>query len=201
PLYQPRSAGGEGAGAPAAGDEGRQGGRSRPRRRHLRRAARGLYQGTAGGRLRRRAARPIALAGAKRIVSFLLRSSEVLPMPPFSAPKTLLIASLVALGAMTPALAQTPTGVWVHAASVNGTPKYAEGFTHFDYVNADAPKAGLLRLSARGSFDTFNPLLPKGQAASGLGLVYETLFTPSLDEVNVSYGLLAEAMKIADDYS
>jgi len=122
-------------------------------------------------------------------------------MPPFSALKTLLIAGLVALGAMTPALAQTPTGVWVHAASVNGTPKYAEGFTHFDYVNVDAPKAGLLRLSSRGSFDTFNPLLPKGQAASGLGLVYETLFTPSLDEVNVSYGLLAEAMKIADDYS
>src|SRR5690606_6398653 len=84
---------------------------------------------------------------------------------------------------------------------VNGTPKYTEGFTHFDYVNVDAPKAGLLRLSSRGSFDTFNPLLPKGQAASGLGLVYETLFTPSLDEVNVSYGLLAEAMKIADDYS
>jgi len=114
--------------------------------------------------------------------------------------RTLLAAGLVALGLAGPALAQTPTGIWVHAASVNGTPKYPEGFAHFDYVNTAAPKAGLLRLSARGSFDTFNPLLPKGQAAAGLGLIYETLFTPSLDEVNVSYGLLAEAMKIADDY-
>ncbi|MBD8066728.1 ABC transporter substrate-binding protein [Devosia sp. PTR5] len=115
--------------------------------------------------------------------------------------KTMLLGALVTLGLSAPALAQSPTGVWVHAASVNGTPKYPEGFSHFDYVNVDAPKTGLLRLSARGSFDTFNPLLPKGQAASGLGLVYETLFTSSLDEVNVSYGLLADAMKIADDYT
>lgn len=115
--------------------------------------------------------------------------------------KTILATGLVALSLVAPAMAQTPTGEWVHAASVNGTPKYAEGFAHFDYVNPDAPKAGLLRLSARGNFDTFNPILPKGQSAAGLGLIYETLFTPSLDEVNVSYGLLADAMKIADDYS
>ena len=48
-----------------------------------------------------------------------------------------------------------------------------------------------------GGFDTFNPILPKGEAAGGLGLVYETLMTPSLDEVNTYYGLLAEALMIA----
>src|SRR5690606_32368699 len=41
---------------------------------------------------------------------------------------------------------------------------------------------------------------PKGQVASGIGLAYETLMTPSMDEVLVSYGLLAEAMFIAEDF-
>ncbi len=113
---------------------------------------------------------------------------------------TLLASGLLTLGLAMPALAQTPTGVWVHADSLTEAPKYPEGFAHFDYVNADAPKTGTARLGTRGGFDTFNPILPKGQVASGLGLVYETLLTPSLDEVNTSYGLLAEAMKVADDF-
>ncbi len=96
--------------------------------------------------------------------------------------------------------AQAQTGVWNHADALTDTPKYAEGFTHFDYVNPDAPKGGTVRIGTRGGFDTFNPILPQGEAASGLGLVYETLLTPSADEVNTSYGLLAEAMKVADDY-
>lgn len=113
---------------------------------------------------------------------------------------TLLASGLLTLGLAMPALAQTPTGVWVHADSLTEAPKYPEGFAHFDYVNVDAPKTGTVRLGTRGGFDTFNPILPKGQVASGLGLVYETLLTPSLDEVNTSYGLLAEAMKVADDF-
>ncbi|ODT67077.1 MAG: hypothetical protein ABS75_25400 [Pelagibacterium sp. SCN 63-23] len=110
----------------------------------------------------------------------------------------LLAAGFIALAA--PALAQSPTGVWLHGTSLTEGPRYEEGFAHFDYVNPDAPKGGIVRMGTRGGFDTFNPVLPKGQAASGLGLVYETLLTPSMDEVNTSYGLLAEAMKIADDY-
>ncbi|KKB07349.1 extracellular solute-binding protein [Devosia chinhatensis] len=98
------------------------------------------------------------------------------------------------------ALAQSPTGVWLHADSLTESPKYPEGFEHFDYVNPDAPKVGTVRVGTRGGFDTFNPILPQGEPASGLGLVYQTLLTPSLDEVNTSYGLLAEAMMIAADY-
>ncbi|KKB80284.1 hypothetical protein VW35_07700 [Devosia soli] len=113
---------------------------------------------------------------------------------------TLLTAGLLAIGLAGAAHAQTPTGIWVHADSLTDTPKYGEGFAHFDYVNADAPKGGTVRLGDRGGFDTFNPILPKGEIASGVGLIYETLLTPSLDEVNTSYGLLAEAMKVADDY-
>lgn len=111
----------------------------------------------------------------------------------------LLLSGLMAFG-VAPAMAQTPTGVWVHADSLTEDPKYPEGFTHFDYVNVDAPKGGTVRLGSMGGFDTFNPILPKGEAADGIGLVYETLLTSSADEVNTSYGLLAEAMKVADDY-
>jgi len=99
-----------------------------------------------------------------------------------------------------PVFAQSPTGVWNHADALTDTPKYPEGFTHFDYVNPEAPKGGTVRIGASGGFDTFNPILPQGEPANGLGLVYETLLTPSADEVNTSYGHLAEAMKIADDY-
>ena len=111
----------------------------------------------------------------------------------------LLVAGL-ALAFALPAAAQTPTDVWVHADSLTDSPKYPEGFTHFDYVNVDAPKGGVVRLGDMGGFDTFNPILPKGEPAGGLGLIYETLLTPSMDEVNTSYGLLAEAMKVAPDY-
>jgi microcin C transport system substrate-binding protein len=91
--------------------------------------------------------------------------------------------------------------VWQHYLSYGVEPKYAEGFERFEYVNPDAPKAGTLRLGDMGSFDTFNPILPQGETASGLGLVYETLMTQSFDEVLVDYGLLAEAVSIPEDLS
>jgi microcin C transport system substrate-binding protein len=52
-----------------------------------------------------------------------------------------------------------------------------------------------------GSFDSFNPILPQGEAAGGIGLIYETLMTPSYDEVLTDYGLLAEAVSYPDDIS
>lgn len=90
---------------------------------------------------------------------------------------------------------------WRHGVALIGEPKYPEGFEHFDYVNPDAPKGGMLRLSATGSFDTFNPLLSRGEVANGLGLIYETLMEPAMDEVSAEYGLLAEALSYPDDYS
>jgi microcin C transport system substrate-binding protein len=82
-----------------------------------------------------------------------------------------------------------------------GTPKYPAGFKHFDYVNPNAPKGGLVRLSEEGSFDSFNMILPRGTAAAGIGLIYDTLSSASLDEVATEYGLLAEAVKYPPDYS
>ncbi|MDP8921063.1 MAG: extracellular solute-binding protein, partial [Pseudomonadota bacterium] len=82
-------------------------------------------------------------------------------------------------------------------------PKYPAGFKHFDYVNPNAPKGGLVRLGAQGTFDSFNIVVAgvKGSPEQGLSLVYETLTTSALDQPNSSYGLLAEAFSYPEDYS
>ncbi len=92
---------------------------------------------------------------------------------------------------------------WTHGTALNAEPRLAAGFSHFPYVNPDAPKAGLVRQGALGSFDSFNDQITRGEAAPGLTLIYETLMTPSLDETDIStsYGLLAEAIKYPDDFS
>ncbi|WP_249693026.1 extracellular solute-binding protein [Stappia sp. WLB 29] len=92
---------------------------------------------------------------------------------------------------------------WRHAASLTGEPRYPEGFKHFDYVNPEAPKGGIVRLGDSTGFDTLNPILPKGNPAPGLGLMYDSLLEPALDEININseYGLIAEAMRYPADYS
>jgi microcin C transport system substrate-binding protein len=109
------------------------------------------------------------------------------------------------LSASTPALAQAPQGAptWRHGLALLDEPRYAEGFKHFDYVNPDAPKAGAVRMSARGTFDNFNPVVAgvKGNIASAVGQVFDTLMSESLDEADASYGLLAEAVSYPSDVS
>ncbi len=107
--------------------------------------------------------------------------------------------ALTALLAFSPAIAQDK--VWHHGGSLIGEPKYPEGYQKFDYVNPDAPVGGIVRLSDMGGFDTFNPILPQGEPATGIGLVFETLTTPSLDENSTQYGNLAEAFSFPDDFS
>jgi microcin C transport system substrate-binding protein len=70
-------------------------------------------------------------------------------------------------------------------------------------VNPQAPKGGTVRQAAVGSFDSFNDQITKGEPAAGISLIYETLMTASLDELDISsqYGLLAEATKYPDDFS
>ena len=119
--------------------------------------------------------------------------------------RRLLLKSSLAAGALTGLLprqmraqgAITP----VHAQAMHGDPKYGPDFTHFDYVNPDAPKGGELALAAIGTFDTFNGFIIKGTPAAGIGSVYETLAVGSLDEAFSSYGLLAESMEMPEDRS
>ena len=88
-----------------------------------------------------------------------------------------------------------------HALSLIGPPKYPADFAHFDYVNPDAPKGGLVRIADIGGFDSLNPVLYKGEQAAGLGLVYESLMSDSLEEQSTSYGLIAEWATYPPDFS
>jgi microcin C transport system substrate-binding protein len=95
------------------------------------------------------------------------------------------------------------TQTWQHGLSLFGDLKYPARFAHFDYVNPHAPKGGTVREAAFGTYDNFNMVVAgwKGKLAVGLDLIYETLLTPSMDEVSAEYGLLAEAVTHPADFS
>ncbi|MEO7030765.1 MAG: extracellular solute-binding protein, partial [Herbaspirillum sp.] len=90
-----------------------------------------------------------------------------------------------------------------HAFALYDAPKYPADFTHFDYVNPNAPKGGTLVLAnpdRRTSFDKFNPFSMKGVSAAGVSsLMFETLATSAMDETASMYGLLADDMALASD--
>jgi microcin C transport system substrate-binding protein len=88
-----------------------------------------------------------------------------------------------------------------HAIAMHGEPKYGPGFRHFDYVNPRAPKGGELRLAAEGTFDNFNPFIPRGTAAAGSATMFESLLVGSADEPFTEYGLLAESIEVPKDRS
>ena len=88
-----------------------------------------------------------------------------------------------------------------HAIAMHGEPKYSPDFTHFDYVNPDAPKGGRIRLGVRGTFDNFNGFIPKGNSAAGIGFLNESLLRSSDDEAFTEYGLLAESVEWPEDRS
>ena len=75
---------------------------------------------------------------------------------------------------------------WKHGLSLFGDLKYPAGFKHFDYVNVNAPKGGVARQIAFGTFDNFNLVVAgvKGSLAAGIDLIYDTLMVSALDEVS-----------------
>ena len=93
--------------------------------------------------------------------------------------------------------------VFRHGLSLFGDLKYPADFRHFAYVNPDAPKGGVARQSAIGTFDNFNIVVSgaKGSLANGIELIYNSLLAPALDEVSAEYGLLAEAASHPEDFS
>ncbi|MCQ4243134.1 extracellular solute-binding protein [Stutzerimonas stutzeri] len=119
---------------------------------------------------------------------------------------------LICLGLSFPSFAAISES---HGYAQFGTLKYPENFTHFDWVNPDAPKGGRLKLMASGSFDTLNPYTFKGTSPIatpgffqyGVSELNETLmaggglYDPSGDEPASVYGLIAETIEYSDDQS
>lgn len=117
------------------------------------------------------------------------------------------IGLVALLPMMVPAHAQTSQaneqGEWRSGVALMGEPKYPPGFPHYEYVNPDAPKGGLVRFGVQGTFDSFNLVVAgvRGELAAGISLIYDTLMTSSMDEPSAEYGLIAAALRYPDDYS
>lgn len=89
----------------------------------------------------------------------------------------------------------------VHGLAMHGDVKYGADFTHFEYVNPEAPKGGVLKQATFGGFDTFNPFSVKGTPAPGTGYLFDTLMVESSDEPFSQYGLLAQSIELPEDRS
>jgi microcin C transport system substrate-binding protein len=131
----------------------------------------------------------------------LEQSGDTFDMPIFSRRRHFiaLAAAIGVAGGATSSLAQDAKRL--HALSLVGEPKFKADFKHFDWVNPDAPKAGTVKLWARGGFDTLYPFNIKGNKASGLALTYDTLMVNSPDEASTEYCLLCEWVSHPDDFS
>ncbi|MDH5490175.1 MAG: extracellular solute-binding protein [Rhodospirillaceae bacterium] len=103
------------------------------------------------------------------------------------------------IGCLQPQLTNAGEIKRVHAIAMHGEPKYQSGFKHFDYVNPTAPKGGAMSQGSLGSFDSLNGFIIKGEAADGLGVIYDTLMTASADEAFSRYGLLAHSIEMPED--
>ncbi len=123
----------------------------------------------------------------------------VKPRLPLPSCRTLLANSLAALLIIASWVVYAESPQPVHGLAMHGELKYGPDFQHFDYVNPNAPKGGMLRTAARGTFDSFHGHIPKGNAVSTRSI--ETLLTTSDDEAFSEYGLIAESLEVPEDRS
>ena len=89
-----------------------------------------------------------------------------------------------------------------HGIAMYGAPALPPDFVALPYANPDAPKGGQIVLGVAGGFDSLNPFILKGNAASGVAVhTVETLMARSIDEPFTLYGLLAESVEVPPDRS
>ena len=118
---------------------------------------------------------------------------------PGSASIGLALVAAALLAAPAPAFAQAVRTS--HGVSVFGDLKYQANFTHFAYVNPDAPKGGTFRLWGLDTFETLNPYILKGQKEVWNALIFDTLMVRAFDEPDALYGLVAAAVELPKDKS
>jgi len=83
-----------------------------------------------------------------------------------------------------------------HGLSVFGDLKYADGFSHFGYVNPNAPKGGSIKVPGLDTFETVHPFILKGRKeVLAEGLLFDTLMARSFDEPDSYYGLVARTVE------
>ena len=95
----------------------------------------------------------------------------------------------------------------LHGMSIFGDLKYPRDFSHFDYVNPNAPKGGRIVMRPPNwffnqnpnTFNTLNGYVTRGDAAPRPEYTFDSLMTSAHDEPDSLYGLVAEAVSISDD--
>lgn len=118
------------------------------------------------------------------------------------------LSGAAALSAALPfsgARAEPQTGL--HGLSLFGELKYGPDFTHFSYVNADAPKGGILRYRPPSwgynqnpqTYNTLNTLILKGDAPPRMELCFDSLMVRAYDEPDAVYGLVAQRVDVSED--
>ena len=90
-----------------------------------------------------------------------------------------------------------------HGIAMHGPAKYKEGYTHFDYVNPQAPKGGTFYYGLGGStYDSLNPFILRGTSTGFITLfAFDTLLKNSSDEPFSEYGLIAKSLEVPRDRS
>lgn len=106
-------------------------------------------------------------------------------------------ASACAIGR--PAWAAPATDKPLHGLSVFGDLAEPPDFKAFGYVRPDAPRGGSVSQEQYGTFNSLNAYILRGDPAFGMGLIFDSLMTPSLDERGALYALVAKSVTISAD--
>ncbi len=86
--------------------------------------------------------------------------------------------------------------------AMHGISRHAAGPATFPHVRPDAPKGGRASIGVLGTFNSLNPLIYKGDSASGIReYIYESLMVRGGDEPFTLHGLIAETIDVPDDRS
>lgn len=97
-------------------------------------------------------------------------------------------------------LAWAAQGRASHAFSPLGQVAYGPD-EPFAYVRPGAPRGGVLRQTRIGAFDSFDTLHYPSRPPADLRLIYDRLIVASDDEAASYYGLLAQSIDVAPDYT
>lgn len=82
-----------------------------------------------------------------------------------------------------------------HGYSYFGNLDYPADYSHFDFVNPDAPKGGELVIAATGTFDSLNPYTVKGRPGTLTSIQYDSLISSVEDSVGQYYCILCESLE------
>jgi microcin C transport system substrate-binding protein len=103
--------------------------------------------------------------------------------------------------------AASPSDQPLHGLSAFGELKYPPDFSHFGYLNPNAPKGGAINFSPPNwlynqnvtTFNTLNSFVAGGDAPPRMEMCYDSLMLRALDEPDAVYSLLAETVTISAD--